>query len=292
MSDLDLDPFRDFLHRLDYAAQTSDHTVLRAKRLETLEPQVLPNHWRSYLLRIIAGGEAGVLPDELTGKAKACLELLNRQRLAHGLRGGRSKAKRKRPAVSVPDTQWAKLLRALSDPKRPHPGPRAALLVEASTALRIGDVLRIPRRTVLEGVKNGVLELTQKGGGTRTLYVEGAPEAWGALATVCAASKGQNVAECVSVSADVTSSGAAYKACERVLKELQPELGIDRLFSHRLRRTVAVQTARVTRDVTVVAETLGHAPGSKATFVYLDEARPERVAGVARQVRAKFGGGG
>jgi integrase len=287
---LDLSGFENYLRDLDYADQTIDHTLSRAQRLEALRtsgdrnPVLLPVHWRTYLKRIAAGGEAGRLPAELATYASACVEMQTAARKARTLRGGRKKAGRKKLAVSVPDADWVKLLQALKDPARPYPGPRAVLHVEAATALRIGDILRIPRKDLLSGVRTGVLEIVQKGGGKRILHIAGAPEAWAQLASYCeAAPMSSNVARCISLSENVSSSGAAYKACERVLKQLQEELGLDRLYSHRLRRTMAVQTARVTEDISIVGQMLGHVPGSKATPTYVDEARPERVAETIRR---------
>lgn len=306
-------PFETYLRRRDYAEQTVTQTSQRAARLERLratgmKPEALPLHWRSHLLRILAGAEEELLPAELGAFAQGCLEAFDQKRLArkrHGLRGGRRPKQRAKPARSVPDATWTRLLAWLEVPRQdPEIETAVAVLgLEAATGLRIGDILRIPVRDLAEGLANGRIELEQKGGTRRVLYVAGAPEAWKRLGRACRASGAlrtlrpvvggaTNVASCVCVSDDVSSSGCAYKRCERLLKQAQKELGLDRLHTHRLRRTMAVQALRVTKDVSAVSEMLGHVPGSHATHGYIDEARPERVAELTQQVREKFGGRG
>lgn len=309
---LDTQAFVAFLRKRDYAEQTVKQTAQRAVRLEKMRetgmpPPALPPHWRTHLLRIMAGSEH----DELTISAKlgtfaiGCLRELDAkragQRMGHGLRGGRRPKQRAKVAQSVPDEAWVKLLRWLEAPKEDaEAGIAAAVLcLEAETGLRVGDVLRIPVRDLDAGMEVGRIELEQKGGGRRVLYVAGAGEAWKRLQRGCGVAqlaaafhkrRITNVASCMCPSDDVSSSGCAYKRCERLLKQAQKELGLDRLHTHRLRRTMAVQALRLTGDVHAVGEALGHTPGSKATHTYLDEARPERVAELTKQVREKFGG--
>jgi integrase len=288
---------RAYLLKLNYAEQTARQTVHRAKHVAELQAAgklpLLPGTWRSALLHLAAAGDAGELPAPIADHAKALLDVQKSARLPYGLRGGRKPKGRKKTARSVSDEAWPKLLAAFAAPGTEDAGPRAVLHLEATTALRIGDILRLTRDE-LAGAQHGTVELVQKGGGKRTLYVDGAIAAWTQLATYCAAfpKKGHpNVAACLSSSDDASASGAAYKQCARYLKRLQLELGLDRLHTHRLRRTMAVQTARMTNDITVVGQMLGQVPGSRATFEYVDEARPERVAEVAKRVRERFGGG-
>lgn len=284
--------FVKYLRGLGYSEQTITGTIPRVRKLAALytegSTEPLPEHWKSYLKRIAAAGLG-----ELSAYAEACLQRMERRSLTHGLRGGRKPKVRQKPARSVPDDLWPKLLAELAKDHGEDEPAATVLNLEATTGLRVGDVLRIPRADVLKQVPHGTLSLEQKGGGSRILYMTGNEAAWQRLVQVAKGSpKASNVAQCITdCDADSSSSGAAYKRCARLLSRIGKKLGIEGLHTHRLRRTVGVQALRLTGDVATVQQLLGQAPGSSATFSYLDEARPERVAEVATQIREKFGGG-
>lgn len=310
MTTQDLSAFERYLRALDYADQTVEQTLGRAHALlELPTDKPPPAYWRSHLLRMVAAGDA--LPAELTVRAQAHLDALNA--LRNRPRGGRKPRRRVYHARSVPDETWTELLRRLSEPAKDpaREGCLAVLELQASSGLRIGDILRIPTKTLLAvpfTARAGELvpvrlELEQKGGGIRLLDTSGAPGAWARLARFIrdAPRAASNVAGAIAMqgvravadpqsASDPSSKGCAYGRCRAIMRELAPELGLERLHTHRLRRTVGVQALRLTGDVATVAQLLGQVPGSRATFDYLDEARPERVAELSGQIREKFGG--
>lgn len=294
------DGFEKWLLAQDYAEQTVRGTMVQIRKLEADQAEaVAPEELaqptrRTHLLRMIAGHDAGHVPEELGEYARAVLAVLENK--PKGIRGGRKSRKRKREARSVSDDQWptflAKLEELASTEGRDQ-NPAIVLALEAATGLRIGDILRIPRASLFAAARSGTVHLETKGGRQRSLLLVGAEAQWTRLIEMMRASKpatGENVAAVVSDGeTDYSSSGAAYKRCARLLSRLETELGLDHLHTHRLRRTIAVQALRTTGDIPAVQEMLGQEPGSRAVYSYVDEARGTDVAELTRSLAGKFG---
>ena len=78
---------------------------------------------------------------------------------------------------------------------------------------------------------------------------------------------------------------AAYQRVNRHLKALGDELGLPApVHLHRLRRTLAVQALRTTKDMTIVQQLLGHASLS-STERYVDEVRTDAVGRLQKKLR-------
>lgn len=302
MKKIDAERFGQWLTAQNYAEQTVRSTLMLYRRLAAdlaagvpAEKQAQPYRLVP-LLRIVAGSadaEAGVRKD-VGAYAQEVVTILRDKKRPKGLRGGKKSTRRVKEARSVPDDSWPKLVAWLV--KDEALGARV-LEVQASTGLRIGDILRIELGALRKGVASGVLDLTQKGDRERVLAVRGSAgeDAWRRLLDATDAGSVTRarltVARAISGSDDATSSGAAYAQCQRVLKRASKELGIEHLHTHRLRRTMAVQALRLTGDIPAVQEMIGHAPGSPATMKYLDEARAGDVAKLSKRVAETFAKG-
>jgi integrase len=84
------------------------------------------------------------------------------------------------------------------------------------------------------------------------------------------------------------SGDGAYQAVNRALKRIGRDLELEgRVHLHRLRRTVAVQALRETENIRAVQELLGHG-SANTTMRYVDEARPEALAGLQQKLRTRF----
>lgn len=202
----------------------------------------------------------------------------------------RARQKRKRrQQKSYADADWRALWAAIRADDEPA---SRVLEVMAATGLRVGDVLRLTRHRLREGLARGVITIEQKGGDDRLLYIEGAEPPWTRLHAAFDGAPGEisNVALLVSPEGNGSplSADAAYKAVQRHLQRLGDALGIAGPHrTHRLRRTVAVQALRLTEDVVAVQQLMGH-KSVQTTFGYVSEARPEREAELRRQLGQVF----
>lgn len=198
----------------------------------------------------------------------------------------RARQKRKRRQQrSYSDADWRALWAAIRNDQTPE---ARVLEVMAATGLRVGDVLRLTRHRLREGLRQGVITIEQKGGDDRLMYVEGATAPWTRLYDAFEGRPGEiaNVALLVSPEGDGSplSADAAYRAVMRRLNKLADALGIEGPHrTHRFRRTVAVQALRLTEDVTAVQQLMGH-KSVQTTFGYVSEARPEREAALRKQL--------
>jgi len=199
-----------------------------------------------------------------------------------------AQARRKHEARSIPDASWVKLTALLH---RMGDVEAAALRVLMSTGLRVGDLLATPTAALLEGQRTGIIVLEAKGGERRLLPWSGAPDDWAVLTgfaeirpkmpTVAALIDGRR-------NARADSNGNAYARLRSTLQRVATAAGItDRMHLHRLRRTVAVQALRVTDDTAAVQQLLGHRTIA-TTARYLDEARPDALAGVQQKIQQRF----
>lgn len=208
-------------------------------------------------------------------------------------RGKQTAKRRQMEARSVSDDDWRRLHSVITEwaSRRPTPVIEAAVIhVLMDTGLRVSDVLGITRKALEHGVEHGSITVPTKGGETRTLPFDGAPEAWSNLLHAWRVQPGRTVMELVAPNASKTYYGGhpAYTKVASYFKEKALAAGVaGRIHLHRLRRTVAVQSLRVEKDIMAVKELLGH-DSLKSTERYLDEARPDDVAQLQRNVRKRF----
>jgi len=181
-------------------------------------------------------------------------------------------------------------LKSLSVYLEDHTSPEDRVLrVLLDTGLRIGDVLRLTKKTLAEGLQSGIITVQVKGGHMIYKPVTGAEEAWEQLYTGLIASKYQSVAKlvCPEGSGSTRAGGCAYQRVNRHFKDLGERLNISgRLHLHRLRRTFAVDALRYTQDITAVQQALGHRNIS-TTQQYTDELRIDDVAELQKNMRKR-----
>ncbi len=191
---------------------------------------------------------------------------------------------RKKPALSFSRDDFATLRGALQDDKTLE---GAVLLVMVATSIRIGDVLRIDLAQLRAALRSsdGVVPVIQKGGKRRMLPVDGARDAWEHLAEACGRGS-ETVAEavCPTSTWGARGGGGAYQRVNRHLRDLCKAHTLDgRAHLHRVRRTVATNALRVTKDIHLVSGLLGHAHVA-TTEIYLDEVRSDEVAELQRKL--------
>lgn len=289
---LNLTPLERWLLAQGYREQTVELTLRAVRQVArwSAEGRPLPPRLRPEARRVLdyldtpqgAEDALGALRDVLEPLAQAPA-LDPRQRRLAGRR------RRKASATSLADSEWQRLLHEIEQ----DPSPEAAVLdVLASTGLRIGDVLPVARERLRAAMETRRLRLVTKGGDERTVDLDGAPDAWARLwAAWSAPGAGRaTLALLVAPSGDgsTDSHGGAYAAVARKLRVLATRAGLTgRVHPHRLRRTVGVQALRVTEDTVAVQQLLGHR-AHQTTLGYLDEARPERVAQLQREIRSRF----
>lgn len=275
-----------------YREQTIDTTIQEARQVVawTREGRPLPSRLRRSSLRLLeylntTGGSEEPALLAVRGELEALASAEPAE--AEGSSRFHGRKRRKKVAASIPDADWQRLLDAIEADESPA---GRVLDVLAATGLRIGDALRITRKQADEARRTGRVVVEVKGGDDRLLPLDGAPRAWARLFEALDAARARNVALLVAPRGDGDSSSkaGAYKAVERRLKELAEAAGTSgRVYLHRLRRTVGVQALRLTEDTVAVQQLLGHRSHA-TTLGYLDEARPDRVAELQRQVRERF----
>lgn len=191
--------------------------------------------------------------------------------------------RRKLEARSFTETDWIKIREHVAKSSDPRDVIVAAM---ATTSLRIGDVLRIPRKEIERGLASGSMQIERKGG----TYIEvpiGVLEPWDALSALMSATKpkADTVAALLYPEKPRTDSdGAPYKQVARRLKELGELLGLEgRVHLHRIRRTVAVRALETTNDIRDVQELMGHA-NVQSTYRYVDEKRTKKTAELQKKL--------
>lgn len=194
---------------------------------------------------------------------------------------------RKLVARSIDDQNWLALYRAI----HARPGlPARVIEAQMVSGLRVGDVLRIETKALRDAIKHNVLLLQTKGGRVRELHLQGPMRA--AFERLWAALEEQkdvdDITEALAGEARAKGYRTAYKQVQRELHHAADALELPgRAHTHRLRRTVAMQALRTTRDIRLVQQLLGHlSPAS--TMRYVDEERPGEVADIAGALHERF----
>jgi integrase/recombinase XerC len=206
------------------------------------------------------------------------------------------KTPRKRPAVSVPDDQWAALDASLEPDDRLA---ARAIAVIMSTGLRVGDLLRLEYDVLDRAARGAAIELETKGGKPRLLAWAGTPawarlyDAWTVVRLGRRFTGRDNLAACICSSRndDPEAGACAYKTMVSMLEHHASRAGVaGRVHLHRLRRTVVTQVLRVTKDIHATARMIGH-ENIQTTARYADEPSPEQTAELQREIAARFTGG-
>jgi integrase len=199
-------------------------------------------------------------------------------------------AQRARTESSIGDEAWGRLLDLTAEGAAEGDPQDAVLYLMMRTGLRIGDVLRLTRQRLQGGLRSeaGVVRLVQKGGEERRLPVAGAPDAWQYLAEACAGAPTVALAVAPDSDGSPIAGAAPYKRVQRRMHARADEAGVEgRMHTHRLRRTVAVQAIRSTGQVETARQLLGHR-SLHATLRYVDEASPEDLARMQRDLAERF----
>lgn len=267
--------FETWLTARDYRDSTVRKTLGDVERLRKLHPKPpsSPNDWTA--LR-----RYHTFLSESPARVKDAFDTWTVQLASEQLKGPKSKG-RKLEAHSWSEDDWKRLVAALRRDVTPE---GVVLRVQAVTGHRIGDILRLNRRTLNQGLKSGIIRLERKGGTYVDVPISGAPAPWQALAD--AWDSGSTVADwvCPTGASGAQSGAGAYQRCRRHLQAVCGRLGLSgRQNLHRLRRTVGVRALRKTKDVHLVSQLLGHKTVA-TTERYVDELRTEEVAAIQRKL--------
>lgn len=278
---MNLERFEAWLRDQGYQESTVRLSLTEARQIERLykSGDVLRADLRWTGKRMIAAGVA-------TGQMAAQITALA-PRKERALGGRKRKVRRKADARSIDDAAWRSLFAIV----RADPADEARVIeVLMAHGKRVGDVLRVEREELRRALKTGVLTSTQKGG---VAVVDRIDETWTRLWAQWQADEENKRAESIAgwlcpTNPSALPGSGAYKRTHRKLKTLAKQAGInERVFLHRLRRTVAVQALREEKDIGVVQQLLGHA-SPHTTMHYIDEARPDDVEATRARVRKRF----
>ncbi len=297
--------FRDWLVAQDYAKQTAyiyDRAVRRVLQLDIpgSETWLLPSSDTDFaaLRRYATYLEKHDARPGKTELLAAVRALAEREPATQVSRRREAQARDRKTSVSIQDDEWSAFCGSLDGLESRE---ALALDVLATTGQRVGDLLAVERSALELAQKSGRLRVTVKGGKFRILPWN---EAWANLWERWRADEKRAKVEpgwwptlgdwlvCRSVKRSKREQGgrdhAGYKRMQRALASAAVASGVSgRIHLHRLRRTVAVQAARVTKDLTLVQQLLGHS-SMQTTARYLDEARPDELAELQGQVSARF----
>lgn len=221
--------------------------------------------------------------EALGAQAAAFVDAYYAARPALSGRVGRTKPRQR----AFDDEAWSKLVGALSADETP--AGRVLDLIGA-TGLRIGDVLRVTAQALEEGWVVGAYVLRLKGDKPWRIEHAAAPTQWTRLHTLVHDHKAPDVASLVSPGSKAgwLPGGAAYQRVRRRLVEHCKQLDIEeRVWLHRMRKTVGEQIYEMTGDLVAVRDALGHENiSTSAHYVNPDHAARTTALQQARQ--AKF----
>lgn len=190
-----------------------------------------------------------------------------------------------RPKRSIDDASWRRLYEAVTS----DPSLEARVLeLMMLTAMRVGDIFRLQRREALRGLREGELCVVQKRGRTRTFRIEEGSRAQVALQKLVDTWGAAGTPDVLHALADSGVYMTAYNRVDRRLKRIGEAAGIPgRWNTHRLRRTVATQTWRKTKDLRAVQSMLGH-KNMTTSQIYVDELAPDELARLQGNVQDAF----
>lgn len=182
--------------------------------------------------------------------------------------------KRQKPARSLPEESWRELLDSLD----PQDDVELVIRCVALTGWRIGDVLRLEHDWLAAldvELPEPVLRMVKKGGKQVDYPLRpGQIDDFSTLRAQVLSVRARNVAQLITRSSpDPSGHGAAYQRVRLRIIDKARAAGItDRVYLHRLRRTIAVMLLRRTKDTTVVTGNLLH-DDPRTALTYLDEVR-------------------
>ncbi len=192
-------------------------------------------------------------------------------------------SERKTPRVPLPRDQWLRLLRALEvwegfaqpplssrNVTRESSAARAALEIMARRGLRIGDVLRIRRVDIEWGLSNGVLPVLGK---RRRRLEYGVDPIRRQLEELVALPRWGVVAELLAPrSSAMHRQASAAMRLRRLLQSIAKGIGVDKIYPHQLRRTVAFEFLRTGHDMADLQAWMGWRD-IRVAAQYVDHAR-------------------
>lgn len=147
--------------------------------------------------------------------------------------------KRKTVRRPFPREEWMRIVDAVQGDKGMEPALRAVCLIVCLRGLRVGDVLRMHRGEIRQGIKTGRLVIEAKRGHMVDYTAKPMLEAMGLLME--APGKWERVEDLISPEAEHRRR-AARKRVHAALRRVADDLGIDpvEVYPHRFRRTYAV----------------------------------------------------
>jgi hypothetical protein len=290
---IDLEDLESWLREQNYAERTVQDTVGSAegilKRAAVGVPPA-PGLW-TRCRRLIRYAEDRGLP---WASEPALVEGASND---SALEAQRASRRRKLEAKSFDDLGWRRLAVAIFE----HQAREARVLeLMMLTSARVADVLRLEKRTVVAALETNRLELVVKGSRPVSVKLKGPEDPlYEALHRALLQWSAEEEPErrratwvyewIVPESEARLPIASASKSCYRLLQQLGKELRLHgRIHLHRMRRTIAVQALRMKGDIVAVGQLLGHVPGSKATPVYVDEARLDDVADLRTNIYDQF----
>lgn len=203
------------------------------------------------------------------------------------------KKKRQKPALSIDESEWKKLRKAVAYDETPE---ARVIEVMLATGLRVGDVLRVPPDTLAQALKrtDGLFSIELKGGKVIHYPIGGAESEWKHLLSAIDlmlsdpfGSPGRtatHVAEFVSEQKDPEDRAAYFRVRDR-FTELCEAVGLTgRTNLHRIRRTVGVRLLDRGVPLYDVQRVLGHAD-SRTTQGYTDEWSAGRMSDALKKNR-------
>jgi integrase len=171
--------------------------------------------------------------------------------------------------------EWRKLERALEDDEGIPPDVRAVIAIMAIRGLRVGDVLRMERRALARGVKDGVMRIQLKKELRLDVVVTKPLKPWFEL--LLAQPGWETVADLVAPASSKHRTTVARNRVERWLKTAGDRLGIEGLYPHRLRRTVATAFyAAAKGDIVALMQYMGWT-SMQTAYGYINHDQREKV---------------
>lgn len=192
-------------------------------------------------------------------------------------------ARRAHPKTPLAEGQWLALVRALSEAHDVPPVVRVVIEIMMLRGMRVGDVLRMRRDQVVEGLAAGVLVLKLKRGTRREFTVRPIEhqlrrllgwDDWEAVVDLVLAEN--------SDAEDRLAAGGSK--VWRAMQKVAEAAGVDHVYPHRLRRTYATEfLAEVGGDLEKLRQHMGWADLSTAAG-YADHDRRVELDGVAERM--------